>query len=200
MPKTFTESERIYIKRRLMEEAKICLAQYGVRKTTVDELVKRVNIPKGTFYLFYESKELLFFDVFCEFHDEMHEKLLKEIAVIGEDITPRKLTELIFNLYKMVGESFMLRFLTDGEMELLIRKLPPETAKMHALKDNLSIEQLFLAAPQIKAANIKALSAALRGIFMTMLYRREIGEDIFDEALKIMIYGIVLQMFEGEGN
>nr|WP_277934491.1 TetR family transcriptional regulator [Parablautia intestinalis] len=26
--------------------------------TTVDEVVKRVNIPKGIFYLFYKSKEL----------------------------------------------------------------------------------------------------------------------------------------------
>ena len=59
MPKTFTDSEREYIKERLIEEAKKSLSQHGIRKTTVDELVKRVNIPKGTFYLFYESKERL---------------------------------------------------------------------------------------------------------------------------------------------
>ena len=35
----------------------------GVKKTTVDELVKRTGIPKGTFYLFYPSKEMLLFDV-----------------------------------------------------------------------------------------------------------------------------------------
>lgn len=74
MPKTFSDSERAYIRRRLMEEAKECLGLYGIRKTTVDELVKRVKIPKGTFYLFYESKELLFFDVFCTLHDEMQKK------------------------------------------------------------------------------------------------------------------------------
>lgn len=198
MPKTFTECEREYIKSRLMEEAKLCLTQFGVRKTTVDELVKRVNIPKGTFYLFYKSKELLFFDVFCAFHDEMHEKLLSEVAAIQEDISPEKLTELIFGLYKMVADSFMLRFLTDGEMELLIRKLPPEVAESHAKKDDFSVEQLFSIAPEIKTTNIKALSAALRGIFLTMLYKHEIGEDVFDNALKIMIRGVVIQMFEGE--
>lgn len=62
MPKTFTDKEREYIKKRLMEEAQDCLRLYGIRKTTVDELVKRANIPKGTFYLFYDSKELLFYD------------------------------------------------------------------------------------------------------------------------------------------
>jgi AcrR family transcriptional regulator len=198
MPKTFSEGERAYIKKRLIEEAKTCLSQYGIRKTTVDELVKRVNISKGTFYLFYDSKELLFYDVLCEFHDGMHEKLLHEAEAIQDDITPEKLTDLIMGLYKAVEESFMLRFLSENEMELLLRKLPPETAKNHAMEDNFSVEQLFIAAPQLKAKNIKALSGALRGVFMTMLYKHEIGEDIFDDAMRILIYGVVLQMFEGE--
>ncbi|MPN42644.1 hypothetical protein SDC9_190201 [bioreactor metagenome] len=81
-------------------------------------------------------------------------------------------------------------------MEYLIRKLPPEIAEAHALKDNFSVEQLFSAAPQIKSTSIRTLSAALRGIFMTMLFKHEIGDDIFDDALKAMIYGVVLQMFE----
>ena len=53
MPKSYSEQEREYIRKRLKEEAAKCLARYGVRRTTVDEIVKRVNIPKGTFYLFY---------------------------------------------------------------------------------------------------------------------------------------------------
>lgn len=198
MPKSFSEDERAYIKTRLMEAAKACLAQYGVRKTTVDELVRRANIPKGTFYLFYESKELLFFDVLCEFHEEMHQKLLKEAASIREDITPQKLTDLLFGLYKMVESSFVVCFLNEGEMECLLRKLPPEVARQHALKDNFDVENLFAVAPQLKGVNVKAISAALRAVFLTMLYKKEIGEEIYDDALRILIYGIVWQMFEGE--
>ncbi|MFH1513530.1 MAG: helix-turn-helix domain-containing protein, partial [Bacillota bacterium] len=59
MPKSFSDAERAYIKERLLREAEACLAAYGVRKTTVDELVRRAGIPKGTFYLFYASKEAL---------------------------------------------------------------------------------------------------------------------------------------------
>ena len=198
MPKTFTDNERNYIKNKLMEEAKLCLTQFGVRKTTVDELVKRVNIPKGTFYLFYKSKELLFFDVFCAFHDELHTKLLSDVAAIQDDISAEKLADLILGLYKMVADSFMLKFLTDGEMELLIRKLPPEIAKSHAEKDDFSVEQLLSLVPNMKKENVKVFSAALRGVFLCTLHKHEIGEDIFDDALKIMIRGIVVQMFEGE--
>lgn len=66
MPRTFSEQERTYIQEQLRAEAKKCLATYGIRKTTVDELVRRVGIPKGTFYLFYESKERLLFEVIME--------------------------------------------------------------------------------------------------------------------------------------
>ncbi|MDF2566922.1 MAG: TetR family transcriptional regulator [Oscillospiraceae bacterium] len=198
MPKTYSESERSYIKKRLIKEATLCLERFGMRKTTVDELVKRTKIPKGTFYLFYESKELLFFDVFCIFHDELHQKLLKEIAAIKDDITPDKLTALILGLYKFVDRSFLLNFMTNGEMEFLIQRLPSEIVEAHAEKDDFSMEVLVSLVPGMKAGNIKAFSAALRGIFLTMLHKHEIGEDIFDDALKLMIHGIVLQMFEEE--
>jgi AcrR family transcriptional regulator len=198
MPKPLTDSEREHIKKKLIDEARLCLSQYGMKKTTVDELAKRANIPKGTFYLFYESKELLFFDVICAFHDDLQTKLISRISTVKENINPAKLTELILELYKMVEESFMLRFLTDGEMELLIRKLPPEIAEAHAEKDDFSLEQLLYLVPNMKKSNIKGFSAALRGIFLSMLHKHEIGEEVFDDALKIMIHGVVIQMFEGE--
>ena len=198
MPKTFTKKEREFIQQRLMEEAKNCLVQYGARKTTVDELVKRVNIPKGTFYLFYDSKELLFYDVFNYFHDELHEKIIFEIASLKQDIDPDKLTQLIFSLYKMVGDSFLLKFMTEGDLEMMLRKLPPETAAKHAEKDDFSIEQLLSLVPDLKTDQNRVFSAALRGVFLSMLHKHEIGEEVFDDALKIMIHGIVIQMFGGE--
>lgn len=198
MPKAYSEKERTYIKQRLMEEARICLDQFGVRKTTVDELVKRVNIPKGTFYLFYESKELLFFDVFCAFHDEIHSQLLSEIGSANKRMTATRLTQIILGLYRTLEDSFILGFLTNGEMEMLLRKLPPDVAIFHAEQDDISVEQLLSLVPNMIAEKSRVFSAALRGIFLSMLHKHEIGEDIFDEALEMMINGVVLQMFEGE--
>jgi len=92
MPKTFTDSEREYIKKRLMEEAENCLKLYGLRKTTVDELVKRVKIPKGTFYLFFESKEILFYEVLCSFHDKLQTELMDELKTLDQPVSADQLT------------------------------------------------------------------------------------------------------------
>ncbi|WP_278246725.1 hypothetical protein [Metaclostridioides mangenotii] len=40
MPRAYSEAERSNIINRLKKEARYCLMEYGVKKTTVDELVK----------------------------------------------------------------------------------------------------------------------------------------------------------------
>ncbi|MEA4894500.1 MAG: TetR/AcrR family transcriptional regulator [Oscillospiraceae bacterium] len=196
MPKAFSDSEREYIRERLMEEAKECLSIYGIRKTTVDELVKRVKIPKGTFYLFYESKELLFFDIFSSLHDELQEKMLAELSELKDDIDADKLTNLFFGLYKSLDGSCLLKLITSGELELLFRKLPPELVKQHAEKDDFRVEELVSLVPNIKTDDIRIFSAAMRGIFISLLHKEEVGQEVFDEALRVMLRGVVLQMFE----
>lgn len=196
MPKTFTENEREYIKGRLMKEAQDCLRLYGIRRTTVDELVKRVNIPKGTFYLFYDSKELLFYDMLCSFRDELHANLRRQLEALDEPVAADQVTELVLGLYKKVEASFLYKFITSGDLELLMRKLPPEEARGYTEKDDFGIEQLISMAPSINSDNIKTFSAAMRAIFLSMLHKHEIGEEVFEDVLRLMIRGVVIQMFE----
>ena len=132
MPKTYSEHERSYLRERLMDEAEDCLARYGVRKTTVDELVRRVNIPKGTFYLFYASKELLFFDVMRRIHDRIHDELMLRIEKLEQPADESAVTQLIYDLYTSLSGTFLFRFAAEGEFELFMRKLPPETVRAHA--------------------------------------------------------------------
>lgn len=196
MPKSFTENEREYIKKSLKQEAKECLKLYGIKKTTVDELVKRVKIPKGTFYLFYDSKELLLFDVINDVQDEIQSQVIEELQVSRGNIDSEELTELLFRLYKKVENTFLLNILTNGELELLMRKLPLDTVKEHLVQDDFAIEKILGVILHKTDIDIKDFSGALRGIFMSMLHKREIGEDIFDGALKLMIRGIAIQLME----
>ena len=49
MAKAFDDNERKLIKDKLKEGALLFIQQQGVRKTSVDELVKYANISKGAF-------------------------------------------------------------------------------------------------------------------------------------------------------
>lgn len=195
MPKSYSEQEREYIRRRLKEEAAECLARYGVRRTTVDEIVKRVNIPKGTFYLFYKSKELLLFDVIQEQHENVNRHLFQAIsAIAGTSFSAEKLTDVIFEFYKMTEKMPVLKLLDISEVELLVRKLPREAVEEHFQDDTGMIEKMFALLPVKKEVDIKVISAAFHAIYYATLHKAEIGEEQYDEAVRALIYGIVIQV------
>jgi AcrR family transcriptional regulator len=196
MPKSYSSHEKEYIVKRLKEEAYNCLNWYGVKKTTVDELVRRVNIPKGTFYLFYDSKELLLFDVINDLHDEIQKHFIKEANLIKGKITAENLTNLLYEVYNMVDGTFLLKVMTNGELDLIMRKLPNEIVEKHLNDDNAIMKKLMDLIPNGEEKNIEYYSGAMRGIFLAMLHKREIGEEIFEGSLKLMINGLVIQLME----
>ena len=195
MPKCYSDQEREYIVSRLKEEAAKCLAQYGVRKTTVDELVQRVGIPKGTFYLFYKSKEILLFEVIQEQHDAINNELARQLSKLSEkELTADKLTDLIFGFFKMTDDMPILKLLDTSEVELLVRKLPREVVEEHFQDDTDTIEQMFSMFLMKKKVDVKSVSAAFHAIYYATLHKEEIGEADYDKALRMLIYGVVNQI------
>lgn len=195
MPKSYSEQEREYIKKRLKEEAEKCLAQYGVRRTTVDEIVKRVNIPKGTFYLFYKSKELLLFDAIEEQHERVSRELYQALSSLArQELSAEKITDVIFEFYKMTEKMPILKQLDLSEVELLMRKLPQEIVGEHLQDDTNMIEKIFSLLPVKKEVDIKVMSAVFHAIYYATLHKVEIGEEHYDAALRTLIYGIVTQV------
>lgn len=196
MPKKFSETEREFIKKRLKEEALKCLTTFGVKKTTVDELVKRVNIPKGTFYLFYETKELCLFDAINDLHMKIHERFLKQFSEYsGKTLTCEDLTELLFQLYQQIDDTGLMQVIVNGELEYLMRKLPEEAVREHTQYDDFSVKELF-SYLNLEEADVEAYSGAFRAIFLTILFKREIGEPVYERVMKLMIRGLVMQIIE----
>lgn len=196
MPKSYSDKEREYIIKRLKEEASLCMEQYGIRKTTVDELVRRVKIPKGTFYLFFQSKEVLFFEVLRDIHDSVQKQILYEIGRIDENITCEQLTEIFMKFYKLVDSTSILNIMVSGELEILMRKLPDSIMEEHFKHDDFEIGEIISYIPNAKNKDIESFSGAFRAVFLTMLYKREVGSDCFEDALRLMINGLVIQLIK----
>lgn len=195
MPKCYSEQERAHIIKRLKEEAAKCLNQYGIRRTTVDELVKRAKIPKGTFYLFYSSKEALLFEVILEFHEQIEQHMMKSLSSLNaETLTSHQLTDAIFQVFKAAEEMPILKMIQSDEIKILARKLPPETLEAHLNHDHSVLEQIFAKLPVSSDIETSVYSAAFRNIYFATLHKNELGEQHYDEALWLLINGIVLQM------
>ena len=68
----FTDYETEQLHRVLLKETRHCAVTLGMKKTSMDQLTKAVGIAKGSFYKFYESKEMLFFAVLEDIHAELY--------------------------------------------------------------------------------------------------------------------------------
>ena len=196
MPKTFNDDEREYIRRRIKEEAMNCMQQYGVKKTTVDELVRRVNIPKGTFYLFYKSKELALFDALKEIDKAMHNEMNVQAVTMANEIDTDKLTDFIMTFYQKGDELGIFDIISDGGLEILFRKLPRDLVEQHLNEDESDIAKM-LRALGIAVKNEALVSAAFHGIFYEMSHKAEMGEMFWD-VIRVHVRGQVIQIMKGE--
>ena len=68
----FTDYETEQLHKALLKETRRCAVTLGMKKTSVDQLTKAVGIAKGSFYKFYESKEMAFFAVLESIHSELY--------------------------------------------------------------------------------------------------------------------------------
>ena len=68
----FTDYETEQLRKALLKETRHCAVTLGMKKTSVDQLTKAVGIAKGSFYKFFESKEMAFFAVLESIHAELY--------------------------------------------------------------------------------------------------------------------------------
>jgi AcrR family transcriptional regulator len=196
MPRAFTEQERHEIKHKLQEVAKQLLLHHAMNKISVDDLVDQTMIAKGTFYLFYKSKEILFYDVFRQEHDAIQEEFINQVRLNSSNMDAHKLTTIIVSLYKKLENTFILPMAFRGDLELLMRKIPKDLVNEHNEQDYFSMEQLFHALPDLEAYDIEVFTSALRIALVSIMHKQDISDEHFDDALRLVIYGITAQLLK----
>ena len=195
MATAFTDEEKKIIRKKLHKAAKECLQRYGVRKTTVDQMVAMADISKGSFYSFYSSKEMLFFRVLEEYQIDIMNRLAEQLEQKNQ-INADQFVKLLYDFYQDFRYSFVLTIFKNNEMELLIRKLPKEVIETHHLLDDRMAEKIVSRINIRETVSVEIVSALFRTIAMSILHIEEIGEKQFDAVLKLLIQGIVGQIIE----
>ena len=194
MPKIYTEEEKERIRNSLRREASLCLAVFGVRRTTVDELVERVGIPKGTFYLFYKNKEELFFDVLVNFSSRMESLYLQMLQELDENHIVTSLTDVFTEIALHIYKEGIFRFLSQGEMDLITRRLDEDRVESISIVRHDMLRNLFSYFAIDDENDIEAFSKGYEAILYTLLHAERIPE--IEKTLRFLIRGLVLQMVE----
>jgi len=191
----FTEQEKEMIKEQLKQSAKECLSKYGIKKTTVDELSQMAGISKGAFYKFYESKELLFFEIFEDFHNDFF-GLASSILRERTDLNERdRIEKAILESCLLIQKSTFMNNI-ENEMGYVLRKIPQDLLKNHYSSDNVVVQQIISASGITLSVSPKFVFTAVHTLQVLLTNKEGLDEEYFQEILKIFIKSLCAKMVE----
>ena len=185
------ETEQIY--KALLAEARHCAATLGMRKTSVDQLTQAVGISKGSFYKFFDSKELLFFAVLEDIHTELYEvadRALREH--VGLPPAERAATAILAVCRRM-SETGVMAFI-ENDVTSLLQRLPENIKSEHYHDDETHIRALLESNALIPNGGAELATATVRGLILTISQKAQIGAQ-YPQVLDLLVHGACIELF-----
>ncbi|WP_181444425.1 TetR/AcrR family transcriptional regulator [Bacillus sp. 03113] len=190
----FTEQEKATIHLQLLEKGRELFSSLGLKKTSIKDLTEGVGIAQGSFYLFFQSKEELYFRILEAEEEAIKESLLNYLSasMTVEDIK----VFLIKGIQLIKENSLIQRLYFEGEYEKMVRKLPKEIVEAHIQQDNDLLEPLLEHWGIQKKENRLVISGAIRAYFTMSIHEKEIGKEQYNQVLEFMAEAIAVQLIK----
>jgi AcrR family transcriptional regulator len=201
MPKGFTEEEKRLIREKLIRKGQEHFERFGIRKTNVADLAREAGIAKGSFYLFFESKE----DLFLVINEEFDKQLQREVAQrLKKSQNPKEtLKEFLLHVLDLFEIDPMFKLAVNKEeFESLSRKIPPEKFRRHQESTVAFLTRLVEQWQQdgiIRDYDPKVIVGVVKSLYFVVLHRDFIGEAIFRQVADLLIDSLVDYLVADKG-
>lgn len=192
MPK-FSEQGKERIRQCLLEEGERLFTTYGLKKVTIDDIVKAVKIAKASFYRFYDGKEYLFLDIAQRKQKEIFE-ILEGILKESESKTDHERVKMVFfSMSELMGRYPLLTNIDSETVEIIARKVSLERLAEYSA-------QGFDAVKTIEEHGIKfrydtqVVSQLFHTLYQAWISLQGQPVEIQKQVINIMLDGIIEQI------
>jgi AcrR family transcriptional regulator len=190
MPRPFTESEKLRLRKKMLQTARRLFARQGLKQTSLADITGSAGLAKSTFYLFFESKEALFLELLAEDGPAVEAKMQAELnsAIDARDGIARLLRAIVHELETNALTRRML--IHPDELQLLTDYATPK--QLAASNSN----GLALMVPYLQAAQRQGdvvdgdpilFARVISAVTLLTLHRDKIGVDQYDNVLQTLI-------------
>ena len=190
----FTDYETEQLHKALLKETRRYAVTLGMKKTSVDQLTKAVGIAKGSFYKFYESKEMAFFAVLQGIHTELYrvaDRALRESD--GLQPSERAAKAVLAVCWRLSDTGDMV--FIENDAKLLLQRLPEDVKNVHSHDGETHIRQLLENHDLMPKCGVSLAAATVRGLLLTVSHKEQIGE-LYPQVLETLVYGACRELFE----
>ena len=185
------ETEQIY--KALLAETRRCAVRLGMRKTSVDQLTQAVGISKGSFYKFFDSKELLFFAVLEDIHTELYD-VADGVLRENTGLPPaERAANAILAVCKRMSDTGVMTFI-ENDVASLLQRLPENVKAEHYHDDETHIRDLLEANALCPKGGAALATAAVRGLILTISHKEQIG-SLYPQVLDLLVRGACKELF-----
>ncbi len=134
MSLTPVEEKKQAQRQAIMDVAREYFARFGYRRAVIDDIVGEVGIAKGTFYLYFKSKDQLFFELIHQLH---HELLAKFEEVFGQEMTAEEKLRVIIEMSFQAFEDYplMARIIADDPEFRIVTKLMEQPSVQQEMQE-----------------------------------------------------------------
>lgn len=199
MARAFTKNEREAIETLLLEKAKELFLQYGYQKTSIAQITEAVGIAQGSFYLFFRSKEALYFRL-LEKEETYFQNLLLNFNFNEKD-SPKSALKQVFQivLKELENNRLMKDLIHQDQLFRLRQRLSHGTLEKHFLRDTTVFQKILTTwEKQGLRLNItpEVFVAVFRTLFIVILQKEIIGENVFKSTLDLLLTSIVNEIID----
>jgi len=192
MARSFTADEKQAIRESLITACEQSWALNGYKRTNIDDLCVKAGISKGAFYLFYESKELLF----CDVLDAIQARLLALVQnTISNTPTKEEISRVLKLIYREYEKTNIISQRNNPEFVAFLNRAPKEwKVSSQLVSDNFMVDTIFNTNLTLKVDKAKA-AGIFNGLLSLILNKDILGYDHF-EVFSFLLDNVLEDIYE----
>ncbi len=192
MAKGFIEIEKKNIREKLIAECEKSWAGVGYKRTRIDELCMKVGIAKGSFYLFFDSKELLF----CAVSDALQQRQLEQLEeTLSEEPSKEELGLLLKKIYLGYDKSNIFVQRTSPDFIAFLNKAPAEWLEKYQ-KHSMEFIEKTIFHPHLKLKMKREKAIGIINALLGILTQKDmLGYDHY-EIFCTLLDSIINELYE----
>ncbi|MFT9494370.1 TetR/AcrR family transcriptional regulator, partial [Anaerosolibacter sp.] len=194
---TFTELEKERIHVEMLQIAHRYFIDKGLKNTSIEDITSSVGIAKSSFYVFFESKEILYLELLALEGEGIEKRVWPEVDK-AEDIHAAIKTYLYAMSSELESNILTQRLITDlEEYKMVSRKVNPQYVGSKMLRSIVPLMEFIrsrLESKEIIEADVEVIAGVMRAALLIGVHKKDVGEEVYPKVQEILFNAIAREL------
>ena len=196
MPK-FTESEKEKIRSEMMHFAYQSFISKGLKDTSIEEITSSVGIAKSSFYVFFESKEQLYFDLLALEGEGIEKKVWPEVERAKD--THSALKTYLYSMSSELESNILTQRLIINieEYNMVSRKIDKNYTGSKMLGSVAPLMEFIKKQQELNQVideDITVIAGVIRAALHIIVHKKDVGEEIYPRVQEILFNAVAREL------